>query len=65
MKAFKLLLLFILFIGVLGWLLPQRFSNPLVGAAKYSYNAQSFWYSPWGKSVTHKEVVFLQKKALR
>jgi peptidoglycan LD-endopeptidase LytH len=56
MKAFKILLLFILLIGISGLLLPQRFSNPVTGASKSSYNPQSFWYYPWGRSVTHKGV---------
>ena len=29
---------------------------PVVGVGKGSYNAQSFWAYPWGKSVTHKGV---------
>ncbi len=29
---------------------------PVVGLGKGSYNAQSFWAYPWGKSVTHKGV---------
>lgn len=29
---------------------------PVVGVGKGSYNAQSFWAFPWGKSVTHKGV---------
>lgn len=61
MKAFKILLLFIFMIGVLGLLLPQRFSNPVAGASKSSYHPQSFWYYPWGKSVTHKGVDIFAK----
>jgi len=39
-----------------GLLIPQRLQMPVVGADSGSYNAQSFWAYPWGKSVTHKGV---------
>ncbi|HBH06560.1 MAG TPA: M23 family peptidase [Flavobacteriales bacterium] len=29
---------------------------PVQGATKADYNPESFWYYPWGKSVTHKGV---------
>jgi murein DD-endopeptidase MepM/ murein hydrolase activator NlpD len=48
-------------IMVIGLLIPQRFSMPVEGAGKSSYNAQSFWYYPWGKSVTHKGVDIFAK----
>ena len=41
---------------VAGLLIPQKLSMPVVGATSGSYNAQSFWAYPWGKSVTHKGV---------
>lgn len=34
---------------------------PVEGATKTSYHAQSFWYYPWGKSVTHKGVDIFAK----
>jgi len=35
---------------------------PVKGADKNSYHPQSFWYYPWGKSVTHKGVDIFAKK---
>lgn len=46
----------------LGFLLPQRFVNPVEGADKNSYHPNSFWYSPWGKSGTHKGVDIFAKR---
>ncbi len=35
---------------------------PVEGATKADYNHESFWYYPWGRSVTHKGVdVFARK----
>lgn len=48
--------LLILAVIIVGLLLPQKFSMPVEGATKSSYNQKSFWYYPWGKSVTHKGV---------
>ena len=55
-------LLLILTIIVLGLILPQQFSAPVDGATKTSYNEKSFWYYPWGKSVTHKGVDIFAKE---
>ncbi len=35
---------------------------PVKGASKSDYNSESFWYFPWGKSVTHKGVDIFAKK---
>ncbi len=43
-------------------LLPQKFKMPVIGATKKDFNAKSFWYYPWGKSVTHKGVDVFAKK---
>ena len=43
-------------------LLPQKFSMPVKGAGKADYNPKSFWYYPWGKSVTHKGVDIFAKE---
>lgn len=43
-------------------IIPQRFIIPVEGATKNSYNAQSFWYHPWGKSITHKGVDIFAKE---
>lgn len=41
---------------LLGYMIPQHFIMPVAGAGKNSYNKPSFWFYPWGKSVTHKGV---------
>jgi peptidoglycan LD-endopeptidase LytH len=41
---------------LIGFLLPQNFTMPVEKAGKNSYNSQSFWFYPWGKSGTHKGV---------
>jgi len=47
---------------IAGLLLPQRFKIPVENASRKDYNENSFWYYPWGKSVTHKGVdIFAQE----
>lgn len=45
-----------------GFLLPEKFVMPVDGATEADYNAKSFWYYPWGKSVTHKGVDIFAKE---
>lgn len=54
----KIILLFII---IAGFLVPQRFSMPVERATKADYNKDTFWYYPWGKSVTHKGVDIFAK----
>lgn len=49
-------LLFLLVLLLIGYLVPQKFVMPVSGANKKSYDHKSFWFYPWGKSVTHKGV---------
>jgi len=56
MKGFKKLGILLLTIIGIGLLYPQNYSMPVEGASQSSYNQQSFWFYPWGKSVTHKGV---------
>jgi len=44
----------LLAIITIGLLIPQNLKKPVKGATKSDYNPNSFWYYPWGKSVTHK-----------
>ena len=49
------------FLGViilllLGFLFPENFKMPVDGANMGDYNQKSFWFYPWGKSITHKGV---------
>lgn len=55
-------LLICLVVLAAGFLLPQPFTMPVEGAGIKSYSQNSFWYYPWGKSVTHKGVDIFSKK---
>lgn len=48
--------LIIFLIIIVGLLMPQRLTMPVKGATESDYNKETFWYYPWGKSVTHKGV---------
>jgi hypothetical protein len=67
MKKIKLSksFLYIVTIIVIGFCIPQNLRMPVEGAAKSSYNQQSFWYYPWGKSVTHKGVDIFAKNGTK
>ena len=52
----KRIFLGLVLLCLVGLLIPQKLTMPVVGVGKGSYNAQSFWAFPWGKSVTHKGV---------
>jgi len=41
---------------VLGYCLPDPAVIPVEGATRQSWDPQSFWYYPWGTSVTHKGI---------
>ena len=59
MNPRRLLKLFLVILSVsvlLGYMIPQHFIMPVAGAGKNSYNKSSFWFYPWGKSITHKGV---------
>lgn len=47
----------VLFILVLfGFLLPERITLPVQGASVKDWNADTFWYEPWGSSGVHKGI---------
>ncbi len=52
----------LLLILIVGFLIPQNLVIPVKDATKSDYNPKSFWYFPWGKSVTHKGVDIFAKK---
>ena len=54
--------LVLLAIVAFGLLLPQRAMIPVQGADSGSYHPDSFWYYPWGRSVTHKGVDIFARK---
>lgn len=62
MKKRKKIAIGILVIIVIGLLIPQNLTMPVKGAQQSDYNAKSFWFYPWGKSVTHKGVDIFAKK---
>ncbi len=62
MFKIKKKLLILLIILLTGFLIPQNLKMPVNGATKSDYNPKSFWYYPWGKSVTHKGVDIFAKK---
>ncbi len=49
-------------IVVIGYCIPYSFQNPVEGATKKDYSQESFWYYPWGTSVTHKGVDIFKKR---
>lgn len=59
-RKFQILLLII----IAGFLIPQTFRIPVKGATKSSFNQQSYWYYPWGKSGTHKGVDIFADKGM-
>ena len=58
----KKLLLVLFAVFCIGMIIPEDFRMPVEGAGKGSYNKKSFWYYPWGSSVTHKGVDVFAKK---
>jgi murein DD-endopeptidase MepM/ murein hydrolase activator NlpD len=62
MRNVKRILLVLFIILLTGFLIPEKFSMPVKGAGKTSYNQQSFWAYPWGTSVTHKGVDIFAKQ---
>lgn len=48
------------FVG--GLVMPYSFRNPVEGATRSDYNQQSWWYYPWGTSVTHKGVDIFKRR---
>lgn len=65
MSRLKKTLLFFTIIFLIGILIPQWFSMPVEGATSSDYNQESFWYYPWGKSVTHKGIDIFANKGTR
>lgn len=58
----KKVLIGIISIFFFGLLMPYSFKNPVEGSTVNDYHPQSFWYYPWGTSVTHKGVDIFKKK---
>jgi len=58
----KRLFQFSLAVFILGFLIPQNLQMPVEGATTSDYHPESFWFYPWGKSVTHKGVDIFAKQ---
>lgn len=56
MRKRNKILLGLLVLIVIGFFLPQNLQMPVQGATTSDYNHESFWYYPWGRSVTHKGI---------
>lgn len=54
-KRYKIIIS-ILAIVLVGFALPDRRTIPVAGATSADWNANTFWYEPWGSSGTHKGV---------
>ncbi len=61
LKLFKILAITL----VLGLFLPARGVIPVTDATANDWNANSFWYSPWGKSGVHKGIDIFAPKGSR
>lgn len=58
----KLLLILVTIIVVTGFLIPEKLLIPVESATSNDWNAQSFWYEPWGASGVHKGIdIFADK----
>ncbi len=57
----RILITFIV-ITLIGLLIPQNMIIPVEGATKNDWHPETFWFYPWGKSVTHKGVDIFAKE---
>lgn len=62
MRRIKILFLSLGLFLIIGILLPQYFSMPVEGASNSDYHKDTFWYYPWGKSITHKGIDVFAKE---
>lgn len=53
---------YLLIILVLGLCIPEHGMIPVQNATSKDWNANSFWYAPWGKSGVHKGIDIFAKK---
>ena len=56
MSKRRMLLLVLLAPIVLGFLIPEPRTIPVEGATASDWQADTFWYEPWGKSGVHKGI---------
>ena len=61
-RSFTKLLWGILFIIIIGFLLPNNISSPIAKNDITKIDPESFWYYPWGESGVHKGIdIFCEK----
>ena len=60
-KIKKVLITFLILVTI-GLMIPQQLQMPVDGATPSDFHPESFWYYPWGKSVTHKGIDIFAKK---
>ena len=55
-KIIRLVTSSIIGILLIGFALPEEYHLPVAQMSKNSFNHESYWYYPWGKSICHKGV---------
>ena len=61
-KKIYLIYLFMGLVFVLGFLIPETLVIPVKAARASDWNKNTFWYEPWGKSITHKGIDIFAKQ---
>ncbi len=59
MKRISLILVVLV---ISGYLIPQTLTIPVKGASANDWHPDSFWYYPWGKSITNKGIDIFAKE---
>lgn len=62
MSVRKKIFVFLIALIFIGFLIPNHMIIPVKNATKNSWNKESFWYYPWGKSGTHKGIDIFAKE---
>lgn len=60
----KKLLITLFLIFTAGFLLPEQHEMPVLNATERDWNPKSFWYYPWGRSITHKGIDIFAKEGV-
>lgn len=60
-KAWKYLIVALLFVISLGFLIPESKTIPVQGATSRDWNKNTFWFEPWGSSGVHKGIDIFAK----
>lgn len=56
LKFVRLFLISLLLLVLVGYLWPSSLIIPVRGASPESWDRDSYWYYPWGESITHKGI---------